>query len=77
MSSKDGMKNTRNEMPKDPRPSEVARKPTLAEKMAIAEELRDLQKALAPIREANRKRVAEQGKMKEEANEIATRSQLS
>ena len=30
----------------------------IAEKLAIAEELRDLQKALAPIREANRKRVA-------------------
>jgi hypothetical protein len=30
----------------------------IAEKLAIAEELRDLQKALAPVREANRKRVA-------------------
>jgi hypothetical protein len=30
----------------------------IAEKLAITEELRDLQKALAPVREANRKRVA-------------------
>ena len=29
-------------------------KRTIAEKMAIAEELRDLQEALAPLREANR-----------------------
>jgi hypothetical protein len=29
----------------------------IAEKLAIAEELRDLQKALAPIREANRAKV--------------------
>jgi hypothetical protein len=33
-----------------------AKKP-IAEKLAIAEELRDLQKALAPVREANRLRV--------------------
>jgi hypothetical protein len=33
-------------------------KQPIAEKLAIAEELRDLQKALAPVREANRKRVA-------------------
>jgi len=33
-----------------------ARRP-IAEKLAIAEELRDLQKALAPVREANRRKV--------------------
>jgi hypothetical protein len=33
-----------------------ARRP-IAEKLAIAEELRDLQKALAPLREANRRKV--------------------
>jgi hypothetical protein len=30
----------------------------ISEKLTVAEQLRDLQKALAPIREANRKRVA-------------------
>ena len=30
---------------------------SIAEKLAIAEELRDLQKALAPLREANRTKV--------------------
>ena len=33
-------------------------KRTIAEKMAIAEELRDLQEALAPLREANRSKRA-------------------
>jgi len=30
----------------------------ISQKLAVAERLRDLQKALAPIREANKKRVA-------------------
>ena len=32
-------------------------KHSIVEKLAIAEELRDLQKALAPVREANRMKV--------------------
>jgi len=50
----------------DSKPSETGHSPTkaskrtVAEKLAVAERLRDLQKTLAPIREANRKRVAEQ-----------------
>ena len=35
----------------------VRARKSIAEKLAIAEELRDLQKALAPLREANRTKV--------------------
>ena len=38
---------------------ELRAKRPIAEKLAIAEELRDLQKALVPIREANRAKVRE------------------
>lgn len=35
-------------------PTKKEPKRTIAEKMAVAEQLRDLQRALAPIREANK-----------------------
>jgi hypothetical protein len=40
-------------IPEKAEPTKVAKR-TIAEKMAIAEELRDLQEALAPIRAANK-----------------------
>ena len=55
MSEKDGTQELYRRM--EERRKLRAKRP-IAEKLAIAEELRDLQKALAPIRDANRKRVA-------------------
>ena len=55
MSDKDGTQELYRRM--EERRKLRAKRP-IAEKLAIAEELRDLQQALAPVREANRKRVA-------------------